>query len=80
MPRLTKIEKLARDICWAEWAGHKFQCRVFTKSGYWREIRQTARNRYVRDAERFVRVAAKVPALLVLCLVRQARQPERSRQ
>lgn len=68
MPRLTKIEKLARDICWAEWAGHKFQCRAFTKSGYWREIRQTAR------------VAAKVPALLIMCLVRQAQQPKRSRR
>jgi len=49
--RMSMIEKIARDICWGEFADHKsVGC---TKAAYWKGISPGARLEYIGDAARF---------------------------
>jgi hypothetical protein len=52
MKRLTPIEKLAREICWAGFATKPGRAGR-TKARYWRSITDCARRSYVLEAERF---------------------------
>lgn len=50
--RLTPIERLARDIAWAEWIDPVNPSR--TKFTYWASLLDEDRTDYVKEAERFV--------------------------
>lgn len=53
--RLSPIERLARDIAWAEWIDPGNPSR--TKFTYWASILDEDRTDYVEDAKRFVFLA-----------------------
>lgn len=51
MARISMIEKIARDICWGEFADHKsVGC---TKAAYWKKLAAERRLEYITDASRF---------------------------
>lgn len=77
MPRLTKIEKLARDICWAEWPSKP---EGTTKANYWFQVHHDSRAAYVADAEWLVFICQKLKPLRVLQFVDYPSQPKRSRR
>lgn len=56
--RLTEIEKLARDICWAGFSDAIR--REDTKARYWKTIAAEARADYVREAKYVARLVRKL--------------------
>lgn len=66
MARLSSIEKLARDICWAEYPRSH---RTATKAAYWQLIGSDGRAVYMRDAEWLVYITKKLKPLRILMLV-----------
>lgn len=51
MKRLTPIEKIARDYCWAGFASPKHAgC---TKAQYWNRLSPEKRDEYIREASYF---------------------------
>jgi hypothetical protein len=51
---LNKVEKLAREICWREFSP-QFRADQ-SKALYWSEIAETARQEYIDDADKFLRI------------------------
>lgn len=64
--RLSKIEKLARDICWAEWPRTPTYT---TKAAYWTRVLPDKKAEYIRDAEWLVFICQKLKPLRVLQFV-----------
>lgn len=56
--RLTEIEKLARDICWAGFSDATK--REDTKAKYWKTIAPAARADYMQEAKYFAFLARKL--------------------
>lgn len=79
MPRLTRIEKLARDICWAENRLDHKNARA-TKASFWDDLDTAAQGRYVAGAEWLVFICQELKPLRVLQFVDYPRQPKRTRQ
>lgn len=48
MAKMDPIEKLARDLCWAGFAGPKPKG---TKAQYWESVAPEAKARYLEDAK-----------------------------
>lgn len=66
---MSPIEKLARDICWAEWAG-KPQT-TLTKAKYWRSIHPDARAAHIQNAKYWVAIAKKMKPIRLFARVMQ---------
>lgn len=66
--RLSPIEKLARDICWAEWVSN-YRPPGTTKATYWERMNPAAQDTYVRDAEWLLFVVKKLKPNRILSLV-----------
>ena len=57
--RLTPVERLARDICWADEGPHA----VYTKAQYWMlHLLDRERAVYIEEAERFTWLVRKLGA------------------
>lgn len=52
---MSPIEKLARDICWAEFSGKPSTPK--TKAQYWRDIHPDARADHIQNARYWVAIA-----------------------
>lgn len=51
MSRMSAIEKIAREYCWAGFAAPEHAgC---TKAAYWRRLSQEKREEYIREASYF---------------------------
>ena len=61
-----EIERLARDICWAEFP---IRPKDTTKAGYWRGVHPEKKAEYVSDAKWLVFIAKKLKPLRILSLV-----------
>lgn len=59
MAKMTPIEKLAREICWAGFV-HLDSRKGKTKAGYWRSIHEDAREKYISDAKWFAFIVKRV--------------------
>lgn len=66
MATMGEIERLARDICWAEFSTKP---KDTTKAVYWQSIHPEAREEYRQDAEWVVYIAKKLKPLRILALV-----------
>lgn len=60
--RMDIIEKIAREICWAEFATKP---KGVTKAAYWGDISPKARTELMREARRFVWAFHKIPVNLL---------------
>lgn len=74
---MTDIERLARDICWAEFPRRPQDT---TKASYWRGVHPTKQADYIRDAEWLVFITKKLKPLRVLSLVDFRSAGRRSRK
>jgi hypothetical protein len=63
---MTPIEKLARDICWAEWPSTP---KHTTKPAYWKAVHPDKKAEYVRDAEWLGFIVKALKPLRVLMMV-----------
>lgn len=65
--RISKIEKLARDICWAEWVGdYRPEC---GKAAYWNGLHPDVKTGYIVDAKWFQFICRKLKPLRILQMV-----------
>ena len=64
---MSPIEKLARDICWAEFVGKPPGGR--TKAAYWKNIHPDARAVYIQNARYWVAIAKKMKPLRLFAQV-----------
>jgi hypothetical protein len=58
--KLSNIEKIARDICWAEFT-HPLSRKGKTKASHWNDISDRARQEFIREAERLIWVIRVLP-------------------
>lgn len=65
---MTEVEKLARDICWAEFPVRPKRTE-WTKAPYWRGVHPDKKAEYIRDAEWLVFIAKQLKPLRILMLV-----------
>lgn len=63
---MTELEKLARDICWAEFPTKP---KDITKAAYWRGVHPVKQCEYARDAAWVVFIAKKLKPLRILSLI-----------
>lgn len=63
-PRLTPVEKLAREICWLGFT-HPLVKKGKTKASYWKTICEDARKGYRAEAEHFIYLLKRVPVDLL---------------
>lgn len=68
MPRLSKIEKLARDICWIDLAPMQ-RSAASSKASLWSGLQSSIRQRYLLEADRFQFICRKLKPLRVLQMV-----------
>lgn len=68
MPRLSDIEKLARDICWAENCLDHKNARA-TKASFWSSLDADVQTEYVGWAEWLVFIVKKLKPIRILSLV-----------
>lgn len=66
MPRLTDIEKLARDICWAEFPKKPA---AYTKASYWKCLPARGRAEYAVEAARVVWIVKALKPIRILAMV-----------
>lgn len=58
--RLSSVERLARDICWAEFADPRHAgC---SKAAYWLDVHPNRKAEYIEDAEWFTMIVRKLGA------------------
>lgn len=74
---LSKIEKLARDICWAEFATKRTEP---TKAAYWRCVHPDQKAEYISKAEWLVFICQKLKPLRILAMVDYPASSTRSRR
>lgn len=74
---MTELEKLARDICWAEFI---VKPAMHTKATYWHQVQPHRRLEYIRDAEWLVFIVKKLKPLRILLLVDFKSAGRRSRR
>lgn len=63
-PRMTPIEKIAREICWLGFR-HPLATKGKTKASYWKEITEEARQLYRNEAANFIYLFKRVPVNLL---------------
>jgi hypothetical protein len=63
---MSPIEKLARDICWAEFAKKPAE---YTKASYWKCLPPGGRAEYQVEAARFVWIVKRFKPLRILMMV-----------
>jgi hypothetical protein len=61
MARLGQMEKLARDICWAEFVVPTVSAVGCSKSAYWQKVAPDKKASYMRSAEYLVHILKKLP-------------------
>jgi hypothetical protein len=76
MPRLTETEKLARDICWAEFTRRPDK----TKAVYWYALAPNAKADYIGDAEWLEWIVPRLKRLKLLALTEPKKDGRRSRR
>lgn len=64
---MKPIEKLARDICWAEWAGKPPQ--GMTKALYWKMLPPDGRANHINNARYWVAIAKKMKPIRLFSAV-----------
>lgn len=74
---MTPLEKLARDICWSEFAIRR---KDVTKAAYWRGVHPDKKAKYLRDAEWLVFIVQKLKPLRILLMVDLPRSDRRARR
>jgi hypothetical protein len=59
---MTPIDRLAREICWAEFAGPRTVKRIGkTKAAYWAGLPSDTREMYAAQARWFVYILREIP-------------------
>jgi hypothetical protein len=59
---MTAIEKLAREICWREFAVEPTDT---TKAAYWKSLPQETRDDYIADAKWLNWIVGRVPTRMI---------------
>ena len=65
--RLTPVEQIAREICWAEFQMPQLVGK--TKAAYWLSLSATIQQRYVDEAERVIWLSRKLGWHLFMMLI-----------
>lgn len=74
MKRLNGQERLARDICWAEFGGNSNNARKVTgqsKADYWAGVDQSKKDEYMRDAGFLMNILPRLRYLDVLSIIQR---------